>query len=32
MAPLNQDDFKKLFLTDITRWKEIAKKSNIKLN
>jgi len=32
MAPLNQDDFKKLFLTDINRWKDIAKKSNIKLN
>ncbi len=32
MAPLNQDDFKKLFLVDIGRWKDIAKKSNIKLN
>jgi tripartite-type tricarboxylate transporter receptor subunit TctC len=32
MAPLNQEEFKKLFLVDIGRWKEIAKKSNIKLN
>ena len=32
MALLNQDDFKKLFSNDIVRWKEIAKKSNIKLN
>jgi tripartite-type tricarboxylate transporter receptor subunit TctC len=26
MMPLNQDDFKKLFMTDISRWKESCEE------
>lgn len=32
MAVMNQEAFKKLFTSDISKWKDIAKKSNLKLN
>jgi len=32
IAPLNQTRFSDLYFSDITRWKRVMEKSNIKLD